>query len=301
MANNWTKIEPILWGIAGALVANKIAMWGLVAAEKAGMIISALSKAWAVASSVLAMFKAGASIATVAQWGLNAAMAANPVGLLVVAIGALIAIGVALYKNWDKISSGIVGIWQNYVVPFFNSIGAWFSNLWNGIVNGFKNAWNGITSWFSNLWDGIVNIFKGYINTYINMFNFVIKALNKIQFDIPDWVPLVGGKHIGINIPLIPTFAEGGFADQPSIFGEAGLEAAIPIKYKNPRSIAILNQTAKMIGAEPQCRPSISLSFNFYGPVNNKEEVTSAVQMAKDYILEVIDEYYEGRVRLEFG
>jgi len=301
VANNWTKIEPILWGIAGALVANKIAMWGLVAAEKAGMIISALSKAWAVASSVLAMFKAGASIATVAQWGLNAAMAANPVGLLVVAIGALIAIGVALYKNWDKISSGIVGIWQNYVVPFFNSIGAWFSNLWNGIVNGFKNAWNGITSWFSNLWDGIVNIFKGYINTYINMFNFVIKALNKIQFDIPDWVPLVGGKHIGINIPLIPTFAEGGFADQPSIFGEAGLEAAIPIKYKNPRSIAILNQTAKMIGAEPQRRPSISLSFNFYGPVNNKEEVTSAVQMAKDYILEVIDEYYEGRVRLEFG
>lgn len=48
-----------------------------------------------------------------------------------------------------------------------------------------------------------------------------------------------------------PMLALGGFADQPSICGEAGLEAAIPIKPGNPRSLQLLNLTAKLLGVKP--------------------------------------------------
>ena len=275
--DNWPHIGPIIAGIATTA--------GLLAAKL--LLIPKIINTFKSVTSTIS------SIGT---------LLTSPFGMAIIAIGILVGAGIWLYNNWDWISKGIVGIWENHVMPFFAGIGEWFSGIWNGVVNGFKSAWNGITSWFTNLWDGIVGIFKGYINTYIKIFNFVIGGLNKIQFDVPDWVPLIGGKHIGINIPLLKEFAEGGFTDRPAIFGEAGLEAAIPIKYRNPRSISILNQTAKMIGAEATGgSPAISLTFNFNGPVSNKEEVTSGVQAAKEYILEMLEEYFDGRRRLEFG
>ncbi|PNT91291.1 hypothetical protein [Clostridium thermosuccinogenes] len=275
--DNWSHIGPIIAGIATAV---------------GGLAVKLL-----LIPKIISTYKAVSSTFSMVGTALT-----SPFGNVILVIGALVAAGIWLYNNWDWISKGIVGIWENHVMPFFAGIGEWFSGIWNGVVNGFKSAWNGITSWFTNLWDGIVGIFKGYINTYIKIFNFVIGGLNKIQFDVPDWVPLIGGKHIGINIPLLKEFAKGGFTDRPAIFGEAGLEAAIPIKYRNPRSISILNQTAKMIGAEATGgSPAISLTFNFNGPVSNKEEVTSGVQAAKEYILEVLEEYFDGRRRLEFG
>ena len=297
--DNWPHIGPIIAGIAA--------------------VVGGLAVKLLLIPKIISTYKAVSSTFSMIGTALT-----SPFGTAILVIGALVAAGIWLYNNWDWISKSIVGIWENHVMPFFSGIGEWFSGVWNGVVDGFKHvwsgvsewfsgvwngvvsgfkfAWDGIAKWFTGLWNGVVGIFKGYINTYIGMFNFVIGALNKIQFDVPDWVPLVGGKHIGINIPLIPTFAEGGFTDRPAIFGEAGLEAAIPIKYRNPRSIAILNQTAKAIGAEPaRGNPAISLTFNFNGPVSNKEEITSGVKAAKDYILEVLDEYFDGRGRPEFG
>jgi TP901 family phage tail tape measure protein len=55
---------------------------------------------------------AGAKVMAAAQWILNAAMAANPIGLVVVGIAALIAAGVALYKNWDTVSAFFVAGWD---------------------------------------------------------------------------------------------------------------------------------------------------------------------------------------------
>ncbi len=271
--NNWSWIEPIIWGIAGATVAWNVAL-------KAAMVIEALSKAWKVGSAVLMMFQSGASLATIAQWALNLAMSANPIALIVIAVAVLIGALVLLYKNWDKVSSFLVGVWQNNVMPFFGSIGEWFAGIW----------------------DGVIGILKGGANTFIDIFNFLIRGLNKIQFDVPDWVPLLGGKHIGINIPEIQKFAQGGFANRPAIFGEAGPEAAIPIKYKNPRSLALLNRTAKAIGADPGSeRPGLTFNFNFSGPISKPEDVKTGVAMTKDYIYGIMDDYYDDRGRPAFG
>ena len=84
----------------------------------------------------------------------------------------------------------------------------------------FQRAFDGlqeITNSFANagiaLFEGAVNIIidliNGMINGVVTGINVVINALNSISFDIPDWVPLVGGKHFGVNLspltaPQIP-------------------------------------------------------------------------------------------------
>ena len=65
--------------------------------------------------------------------------------------------------------------------------------------------------------------------------NFVIDGINHLSFDIPDWVPEIGGSTFGfdlgrVSLPRIPELALGGIVKRPTIaqIGEAGPEAVIP-------------------------------------------------------------------------
>lgn len=177
----------------------------------------------------------------------------------------------------------------NVLAELINFVVNVFSGNWSG-------AWDNIKNIFGMIWKDIVDSLKGILNIGIGLVNNFLGGFNKITGFI--------GSKIGIDmqIPTIPTFAQGGFTNQPSIFGEAGLEAAIPIKYKNPRSLSLLNQTARAIGAQPGgASPGISLTFNFNGPVSNKEDVTSGVEMAREYILQVMEEFMEDKERVSFA
>ncbi|KNF08557.1 hypothetical protein CLPU_6c00430 [Gottschalkia purinilytica] len=154
----------------------------------------------------------------------------SPMGLIIIAIVAIVAALYYLWTNWDAISKTLVSVWQNYVLPFFQGIGGFFTSIFNGVLG----------------------VFKGVINWIIGGINTVINAVNGINFTVPDWVPGVGGQKFGINIPNVPTFAKGGIANQASIFGEAGPEMAIPLKKNNPRSVALLEQTARILGVYPK-------------------------------------------------
>nr|DAU37941.1 MAG TPA: minor tail protein [Caudoviricetes sp.] len=108
-------------------------------------------------------------------------------------------------------------------------IGAVFGDLIDFIVNVFSGdweaAWNDVVQLFKDIWDTIVDIVKGPINLVIDVINFLLRAvqdaanflircLNALSFDVPDWVPVVGGKHFGFNISevsvgQIPQLAQG--------------------------------------------------------------------------------------------
>lgn len=81
-----------------------------------------------------------------------------------------------------------------------------------GVFTGdWEKAWNGIVSVFTSIWEGIKGVVKGVFNIIADVINNIINAVKKISFDVPDWVPLVGGKHFGLleNIPNIPHLANG--------------------------------------------------------------------------------------------
>lgn len=53
---------------------------------------------------------------------------------------------------------------------------------------------------FADIWDNLKTIVKAPINFIIDGINLLIRGLNKISFDVPDWVPVIGGKTFGFNI-----------------------------------------------------------------------------------------------------
>lgn len=98
-------------------------------------------------------------------------------------------------SNFKGTIDSIVGYCNN-VINVFKNIIDFIKNVFTG---NWKGAWENIKNIFKNIVEAWGNIFKVPINFIIDSINSFINGLNKIQ--VPDWVPLVGGK--GINIPLI--------------------------------------------------------------------------------------------------
>lgn len=74
----------------------------------------------------------------------------------------------------------------------------------SGVFSGdFDKAWEGIKDIFKGIWNTIIDLLNGAINIIIKGINWLIKQMNKISFDVPSWVPFVGGKSIGVNIDYI--------------------------------------------------------------------------------------------------
>lgn len=141
-----------------------------------------------------------AAIAAGVTTALGAAMAflTSPIGLVVLAIAALIAIGVLLYKNWDEIVAWakdtwkkVVGFFQNLyddlvghsiipdlvndIMEWINKLPNFFAGIWNDIKNAASTAWNSVKDTAGTVWNNIktaitnpVNAAKNTITGYIN-------------------------------------------------------------------------------------------------------------------------------------
>ena len=181
--------------------------------------------------------------------GALALLSANPISLIIMAVAALVAAFIYLWNNceefrefwinlWDTISSAFSAVWDgivgfftetipnawNGLMDIFNKIGSWWSGIWNGVRDTFSNVFNSLV----NIAKQPINAIIGLINGIIDGLNWMIGGLNQLSFDIPDWVPIFGGKKFGINIPTIgkiPYLASGGVLSQGSaVVGEAGPE-----------------------------------------------------------------------------
>lgn len=124
---------------------------------------------------------------------------------------------------------GIIETAKGFVTEFFNGVKTTSKNfieavkqIFTGIVqfvtgvftNDWEQAWEGVKNIFKGVWNGIVSLLEGAVNLIIKGVNWLISQMNKISFDVPDWVPGVGGKSMGVNIPSIsevqiPRLAQG--------------------------------------------------------------------------------------------
>jgi len=119
----WESFGEVLGYVLVVFLALKV---GLIAVQGVMVAVSAVTRAW-----------------TAAQWLLNAALNANPIGLLIVGITALIAVGLWLVQNWSTIS-------------------AWWNNLWDGISSWAAEKWNAIVGTITGAWDTIVAGIAGF-------------------------------------------------------------------------------------------------------------------------------------------
>lgn len=147
-------------------------------------------------------------------------------GIFVTLIEILKAPFVAWWETVKGVISSVKGVFTNLI----DGIKKLFSGDLKGALNSFKNV-------FANIFNGLWSIVKYPLNLIIGGVNALIKGLNKISFEVPDWVPGIGGKKLGFNIREIPKLAKGGIVNMPSsgvpiggaIAGERGAEGVIPL------------------------------------------------------------------------
>lgn len=131
-------------------------------------------------------------------------------------------------QTWNAVVDSNKNVWGAFIdwmkgknpeiAAMFQTIGDRFSGLFEsskktlkGIIDfisgvfswDWKKAWSGIQDVFSGSWNSMIATVEGAINFIIAGINLLISALNKIQINVPDWVPGIGGKSVGINIPPV--------------------------------------------------------------------------------------------------
>ena len=271
--NNWSLIAPVIAGIAGAILVYKGAV----------LAINLVQNAWAICQGVC----------TAAQWALNIALSANPIGIIIVAIGALIAIGVAMWMNWDSICAWCKSAFQavgDFFVSVGTSIGSFFSGLWTGIRDTAVGVWNSITGFLSGAWNTIssaaVSVFTGIGNAIKNVWNGIVGAIkgainsiiSAINSMIRGAVSGVNGLINGINsvtgavgIPAIPTFT----APQIPMLANGGLirtAGTVIVGEKGPEMLS-LPRGAKVSPLDKSKRSENKFYINIYADGKSADEI----------------------------
>lgn len=133
--------------------------------------------------------------------------------------------------------STVMGSIQTGISTALSSIKTNWSNMWTNMKTTVVNIFNGIWSSIKGVINSIIGGIEKMANGVIKGINGMINALNKLSFDVPDWVPEIGGETFGFNIPTIstisiPRLATGGVVDQATVamIGEAGQEAVVPLE-----------------------------------------------------------------------
>lgn len=131
----------------------------------------------------------------------------------------------------------IMGTIQSGISTALSSIKTTWSNMWESMKTTVINIFNGIWSSIKGVINSIIGGVEKMANGVINGINGMIRALNNLSFDVPDWVPEIGGETFGFNISTIgnisiPRLAKGGVVDQATLamVGEAGQEAVVPLE-----------------------------------------------------------------------
>ena len=208
-----------------------------------------------------------------------------------------------MWEGLKNVVGAVVGWvkenWDTMLLALVNPLGAIFKYCYEhfeGFRTFIDNMVNGIKDFFKNAFGSLVGIIKQPINAIISLINGAIDGINAIGFDIPDWVPLIGGKKFSLDIPKIPMLATGGFTTGPSIAGEAGTEAVISFDptYRS-QNLSYWAQAGRMLGASAS---DFSLGGSSSGTTIDFGGVTFAPQIEingqadKQSIMEAIEDEY---------
>lgn len=194
---------PLATGLTGAFVAYRAAT---AAASIASTVFAGVE---AVKASALAAGTTMTTAQAAATWALNGAMAVltSPIFLVAAAIGALIAIGVALWQNWDTVKLKAAELWAKVTETF--------GGIRDAIVGAFNAAMSTVSGFFSWIGEKL-----SWLSSKIES----IPVIGKLYSGAKD---AIGGLFGGGKDKEVKAYARGGFTSGLSIAGEAGMEAVI--------------------------------------------------------------------------
>lgn len=194
-------VEGLTWlldnsnTIATGIIAIGTAMLTLKVANAITAVVNAF-KAWKLANEGV----------TAAQWLLNAAMSANPIGLVIAAVAGLVAGIIYLWNTnegfrnacisaWNAIKEVAISVWGG-ICDFFTET---IPNAWNSLVSWFE----GIPSWFKSVWDSVLAVFQEWGTNIQLFFNETIPAAIQNVIDWFNQLPYMIGSALGYALGSI--------------------------------------------------------------------------------------------------
>lgn len=227
----------------------------------------------------------------------------GPVGIVILAITALIAAGVLLYKNWDKVKAKAIAVAAK--------VKAVFVSMKEKIVEAFGTIKSKIGAALS----GLAKIVKSPINAVISIINKLIDTVNNLSFDIPDWVPEIGGDKIGFNIPKIPMLETGGMTNGPSIAGEGRYREMVisPDPRYRSENIAYWQKAGRMLGMENEnyslntpTAVNMQMGGITYSPTvkitgnASKSDILQALRQDREEFMDLIEEWWQEKMEFAY-
>ena len=295
-----------------------------------GVAMAGTALAMKAAGVIYAAYTVAAAAATAGTWAFNAALLANPIGLVVVAVAGLVAAGYALYKNWDTVSAGLVAGWE------WVKTTAW--NFLTSLPEKAGYAVGYVVGWFRTLPDRITGIFRSLDSvgqTFISMaiewgrdaVNGLIDGFlslpGKLQGVISRaWESAKAGfdKGVAAGSGGVKQNAAGGIYGRGAFlttFAERSPEAAIPID-GSQRAAGLWTRTGEMLGllkhgtaaALPELNlpnasaPVINNVFNISGisdPGKVREEVEKAADLSLQKFRTLFNQMQMERRRVSYS
>ena len=234
-------------------------------------------KAWTVAQQMYTAYQTlggAAKLMTAAQAALNAVMAANPIGLAVAAAAALVAVGVALYKNWDTVKASM------------QALGAWISEKWDVVTQPIRD----FMGWLAGIWDSICQKIEGFksVMSNLNPANWFGGNKEQTAASAAAWDAAM--------LDQTRVFGAGGIVNgaTPAIVGESGAEAIIPLN-GTPRAHSLLD-TANAIMGRSSSSNNVSINYSPSISINGTSGTSDLSAVLRDNLDDLVD-----RLRSELG
>lgn len=285
----YKTIRAVYYSVMAAHAAYKLMMESERVATMRNVIASGINRASMIASSI-AMYATAA-----AQWALNAAMSANPIGLVIIAIVALIAAFVWLGTHFQAVSEFCTSMWESptaAIIAFMMGPIGWLIYAAMGLIAN----WDQVKAWFTLLWEdpkaALSQFYDWVMSKLGGLFDWISEKW--------EWVRSIFSKPIQARVEGSATAngqsiqhnAKGGIYGKGSFlttFAEESAEAAIPIN-GTPRAKALWQQTGAMMGLLPgEGNSVISVSAPINITVNGSADA-SAVQQIKSAVGGAMDD-----------
>lgn len=216
----------------------------------------------------------------------------------------------AIKNSVSSAFSSLASMAPDWLKPIVSGIGGAVGGILGalgGIIDFVKNvftgqwsaAWESVKSVFANIFGAVASITKVPINGIISAINLMIGTINSIKVDIPDWVPGMGGKTLGFNIPQIPALASGGIVTAPTtaLIGEGA----------EPEAVMPLSKLGALIGV-PAPSSGAPVTVNFAPTINvggqggdEYSGVRKALEEGSRSLRRELDAYFADRRRVSYG
>ena len=318
-------VTAAMVGAVGAFKVARVAYAAYrVVAATLGFIHLSNAAATATATAATVAGTGATAAATAGTWAFNAALMANPIGLIVVGIAGLIAAGYALYKNWDKVSAGLVKGWE-WVKTTAAGVYNWFGQTLSELPQKAGYAVGYVIGWFMQIPDklmGIIGSLDGVGQSFIDKakewgklgFNGIIDAFLGLPGKLTSLVSnawesaksAIGSFTVGVSQGVnasgangtagqVAANAKGGIYSKGAFlttFAEESPEAAIPID-GSKRAKNLWLRTGQMLGL---VQPTQKTKQNYSGLYEQKPaEMNVANYFTMPGIVEALKNRFRGQ------